>query len=801
MEKIIQLTDKNNSRTKFMISPSSFVKLYFDIKWEEMKAMITSLSPSDPSYIVYRAICHDYDPSLSFAERMVWIRKALMDPPKDLGLFILLLRTSVYLASQCNLIDEAQRTLDLMKQISVKKLDPYLQTCIFEAQWHIAGSTRAYPDQLEPLSQALEVLPKSKTPTWRWIKAKQIRSALENEDFALAIKELEELKPCPYPISNEVSYNFLYLWYLSSCGKTAEAYGLLKNDPKRMFTGTANWLRFRIFLYSDHLDEAALELPKIPFKKDSLLGYLALAKRDLQTARLYGEKSLHITASMHPRHYVEAQQFMASLELASGNARSCRVILSQLDPHECKLSCSGEWLRLHMLEGNHEKAVEQFHKINEKGIPELIRNKLHFAHELTYPQWKKLCEKQTTDTPRNTKSASVSFPPKNNLSQPEQLIGSSPAMQELRDRIPKLSRLQSPILIEGEAGTGKELVSNLIHNSSPTADQPFFSVNCISSSSLLVESQLFGHVKSTFPSNHKKDEGLLVKAGRGTVVLKEIDLGSVLLQNQILRLIEEGHICPVGSSVPQKVKARLIINSAVDLKETLRKDLYYTLERVHIKIPPLRERPEDILLLARYFLQKHFHQFDMALGEDLIEVMRSYLWPGNVEELEEEIKRMAMISKGSQLLRASLFRPLSFHQTSSSVPSKTTRLMNREILEPQERTLKMPMKMPTEEAPKSQQSPAPIFEILGHEYSKRSRYIKHTMTRQKAVLELFDQHEKITPANVVKLLHCSLTTASKDLSFLENKGFIRRVLTSAHIRTSYYVKAEVSSEKEMTPRG
>jgi len=344
---------------------------------------------------------------------------------------------------------------------------------------------------------------------------------------------------------------------------------------------------------------------------------------------------------------------------------------------------------------------------------------------------------------------------KENLPEGESLIGSSTAIRELRHRIPKLSAGKSAILIEGESGTGKELVSKLIHQNNSPSDKPFISINCISNSRLPVESQLFGHVKRTLPAANQLHEGILAKAG--TVVLKNIDLGSSILQNQILQFIEKGQISPLGGTTLQKVHARLIINTNVDLEETLRKDLYYVLSRVHIKIPPLRERKEDIPLLASYFLTKYSPRFNMVLSEDLLEKMRSYSWPGNVQELKDEIKRMAMISKGSQLLRGTLFQsPLH------------------------------PLRVKDYSAPSSET----ISD--SSESSRRLPHYRYTKVRHQSILELFNENKKVTRLQIVKQLKCSHTTASTDLKFLEQEGLIRRVITSGHLRTSYYVAVDSS---------
>jgi len=733
-----------------------------------MKSMVRDLSVNDPSYTLIRAICFDYEPKLSRKERLDWVRKAMENPPNDLEFFIPLLWTLVFYATHLNLLDDSERAIRLLDQMPWRKLDPELKAVILKIRWWISHSLCNYPDELKYISEAVECVNGSRTPLWNQLKAFRIRSALENDDFSVAEKDLEDIRD--YKTKNSdymVSHPFLFPYYLCKTGRIAQAYQLmLKNQEYISAERSSIWLRLKILIRAGRFEEAQSDLEKtrkitslyMPFIYSMESGYLSMAKKDLAAARIHAQDCVNLTMTGNPSLRSEAQQLMALVELASGNTQAARVVLSQLNPQENKSMYSGEMLRLYLLEGNRPKAMTHLKAIEKQNIPELLSEKLRFAHELSFSEMTHLLLESSTISDR---VSSISITSKVKQVDPDEnisLIGRSSSILQIREQIRKLARQQSTVLIEGEAGTGKELVARLIHENSSRSNEPFISINCISNSYFLVESQLLGHVEKGFSSGLKSQAGSFVQAGKGTILLKEIDLASPHLQTQILQCLERGEFYPLGSTVPQKIRARFIINSTVDLNETLRKDLYFVLSRVHIRIPPLRERKEDIPLLAIHFLKKHFSQFEISLSEELLEAMQAYFWPGNIHEFEEEIKRMVMISKGSQTLRPHLFQPQLYQQKSSDLNSETY-----------------------------SNSPS----VFAKSPVKVGNF-KHRMTRQQAILELFNQNEKLTPSLVVQLLGCSLKTASTDLMFLEKKGLMRRVLTSTHLRTSYYVQTNSS---------
>ncbi len=233
------------------------------------------------------------------------------------------------------------------------------------------------------------------------------------------------------------------------------------------------------------------------------------------------------------------------------------------------------------------------------------------------------------------------------------MIGRSPEMEKIYRILSKVAQSAHPVLILGESGTGKELVARTIHAYGPNAAKPFLPVDCGSLVPTLIESELFGYVKGAFTgANHSKD-GLLVSAEGGTVFLDEIGELSLDMQAKLLRALQEREVRPVGATHRVPIKARIVAATNRDLagmveKGGFRKDLFYRLNVVNLRLPPLRDRREDIPLLAAHFLdgisRENGRKF--TLSDEVLRTMMHYDWPGNVRELQNSIERACALSSG-----------------------------------------------------------------------------------------------------------------------------------------------------------
>jgi two-component system response regulator PilR (NtrC family) len=234
------------------------------------------------------------------------------------------------------------------------------------------------------------------------------------------------------------------------------------------------------------------------------------------------------------------------------------------------------------------------------------------------------------------------------------VIGYSKAMLQVRDLILRAAPTDSTVLIQGESGVGKELVARALQHGSPRRDKPFIAVNCGALTETLLESELFGHQKGSFTGAVADKGGLVEVAHTGTLFLDEVSEMSPQLQVKVLRLLEEKEFKPVGSVQTRRVDVRFITATNKDLEQEIarnafRKDLYYRLNVIPVHIPPLRERRDDIPLLAEYFLQKYCREMKREgkrFDPQVKEAMLKHPWPGNIRELENAVQRAVALSDG-----------------------------------------------------------------------------------------------------------------------------------------------------------
>jgi transcriptional regulator with GAF, ATPase, and Fis domain len=250
-----------------------------------------------------------------------------------------------------------------------------------------------------------------------------------------------------------------------------------------------------------------------------------------------------------------------------------------------------------------------------------------------------------------------------------EIVGSSPAVREVFSILDRIIPTAFPVLIEGESGTGKELVARSIHRNGPRASGPFLSENCGAVPETLLESELFGHAKGAFTGADRTREGLFQRAHGGTLFLDEIGEMSPTMQTKLLRALQEGEVRKVGGSTVEHVDVRVISATNRNLKEAVgagefREDLYYRLNVLHVRLPPLRERREDVEPLLEHFLEHACAAAGVprkTFSASALKILTSYAWPGNIRELENEVKRLVALADsviGPELLEHLTEAPL-----------------------------------------------------------------------------------------------------------------------------------------------
>jgi DNA-binding NtrC family response regulator len=268
----------------------------------------------------------------------------------------------------------------------------------------------------------------------------------------------------------------------------------------------------------------------------------------------------------------------------------------------------------------------------------------------------------------------------------ENIIGESEAMQDVFRAIGKAAFTSATVLITGESGTGKEVVARAIHYNSPRASAPFVPVNCGGIPEGLLESELFGHVKGAFTGATESRAGFFQTAELGTIFLDEISETTLPMQVKLLRVLQDKEVCMVGTTRPRKVNVRIIAATNKDLLDLVRKgifreDLFFRLHVITIEIPPLRERGNDILLLAHHFAESFCREFDKPVprfSDNALQALKDYSWPGNVRELENVVQRLIVMTDGDildvpdfpSLMRFSALRKTGFQRTLNEVEAE-----------------------------------------------------------------------------------------------------------------------------------
>ena len=276
---------------------------------------------------------------------------------------------------------------------------------------------------------------------------------------------------------------------------------------------------------------------------------------------------------------------------------------------------------------------------------------------------------------------------------PEAIIfGKSEQMQALRERLDKVAAANVPVLIEGESGTGKDIIARMIHARSPWKTGPYVKVNCPAIPGTLLESELFGYEKGAFTGAYGMKPGRVEMAHRGTLFLDEISELDLALQSKLLQLLQDGQFCRIGAQEDKKVEVRIVCATnrklEVEIESgTFRQDLFYRINVVNLQLPPLRERRGDIEELANYFLEYYNRKYNCRtrpVSADLIGTLRKYHWPGNIRELENLIKRYVILGSEDLLTNDLMVREPESYTPEINVDGpislkKVTRQATREL--------------------------------------------------------------------------------------------------------------------------
>jgi two-component system response regulator AtoC len=303
--------------------------------------------------------------------------------------------------------------------------------------------------------------------------------------------------------------------------------------------------------------------------------------------------------------------------------------------------------------------------------------------------------RQQSDVAQTKRLKSSDSPP---LPPTAAIFGTTPAMALIHRQIRRVANVNIPVLLTGESGTGKGVVSSLIHCYSAAAHSPFVQINCAALPTELIESELFGYEKGSFTGANAAKQGRLEMAGSGTVFLDEIAEMDARLQAKLLHVLQDGHFSRVGATQEQQVCTRFIIATNRNLQQEIaagnfREDLYYRIDGITIHLPALRERAEDIPALVEYFLQKYGQRYATripSVSPDIMNRLQAYHWPGNIRQLENLIRRYVVLGSEETVLTELVESPRDVfqftlppngHVSLKEITRRAVRQVERQVIE------------------------------------------------------------------------------------------------------------------------
>lgn len=689
----------------------------------------------------------------------------------DADIQFLLLRLGSQLAIRLNRHDEARHFLGLARSVQDGTVRPELKAALLLSEAALLEIVADYEQAADRCSKALDLGIRVPGAFWAQLKSHRAYYAICDHDFGLAQRDIRDIEAHPGLQSNLIA-PVLALNAQLYCESGRPDMGLALLDAASEEDAGLDRSRYvtlcvKLLLHARRLDEAGVMLDQAEHENGSLLeptsrtlrALESLAHGEIESARTHARGAIIGVDRGLPSDFEFALRTLAGVELAARQTREASRILARLDPRRAKMSSQMLWARLHLLQNEFGHAVEYYRRVAAHGavyVAQQVRN----AAEMSACDLARLqAEVEPTGTgPSDPGSPGAQSetpdPGDDNLA----LVGESEPMVRVRHLITAFARLPAPVLITGETGTGKDVAARLLHAGSSRREEAFIPLNCGALSDTLIESELFGHVKGAFTGADRDHDGLFVAAGRGTIFLDEIHAMSPRLQAALLRVLENGEVRPVGSSRFRRTEAKVIAatNEAIEWlieQKRFRTDLYYRLAKLRIDMPSLRDRPEDVSTLAGHFVRRMVGHDDVVLADDLLRALRRHPWPGNVRELRNEIERIVLTAGHARVLTARWFKPDGNGEQVTDIATSFLR----------------------DEGPAAEAVPLP------------SANQRHTWTRRRRLRQLMQQYDRLTRAEVIQLLGCSPNTATRDLRALEQEGFVRRVHTSAHLRTSYFV--------------
>ncbi len=511
-----------------------------------------------------------------------------------------------------------------------------------------------------------------------------------------------------------------------------------------------------------------------------LLSTKALLDGDQSLALVHAKKFKEISVGKFGRSTNFNFYTLLRAELAGGNAKAGRLLVeNQKSGFERHFLSHFFSARIELIAGNTEKALLHFRKVQGKCRKYNALGRLDIELDLSLELNARHMRLLLQDVPQERKSApskvvaSAGGSAKHKQTGVRRLMGVSKVMSTVRKDILKYARLDIPVLITGETGVGKDVMAHAIHEESDRRREPFIAINCGAIAESLLQSELFGHEAGAYTGATKAHQGLFEAARGGTLFLDEIGDISPAIQIALLRILESGEFRSVGSTKSRPYHCRIVTATNAPLESRVeeglfRVDLLYRLKRLTLHIPPLRERTEDIEILAEHFLNTGNSEEDWSsFSPELKSALLRHRWPGNVRELKNEIEKMRLLNsdKSYYEIEDAKFLPLSAPVFAERVLPST----------------KKESESPLPASPEGNIGDI-VQQVLQNSHAQFRRIDK--------IKALFREHKRFTRQEICQITGVTTQTAGNDLKTLIAEGFIRKVEPTRSPRTHYFCLAD-----------
>lgn len=703
------------------------------------------------------------------------IDKAIIKGHPDPNLFLLFISLSVSYNCEFNQLEKAKSLCSIADSFSFEEIPPLIKAVFIQSRAKLLHMDGQIIETAKLMNQSVSFLNKAEPRSYfllqNYLSMNAIKGQLkERNEYKLS--QLNELSPQD---QDSMSIH-LKLINCIVTGNHQEGFALIGEFKKQIKGGNSplfEQFNNLLKINSGDFEEASYQ--------ENLFKYMSKAFECFSSGRIEEAMKYHqaLLKEKMTLSYLNLSfsYIPLNFEICSRRIGKAKLLLQEKTKKGDIFYLDDLFYgRLQLLENDEEGANASFSRlienVNRYGAMNRLEFELQFAKEMKLPVIMRLMNGWPAKTSEILFKKKKEEPVKLFVKEKEKgiklLVGKSAAINQVKDLVKKYAALKAPVLVTGETGTGKELVSRALHDEGLFPNEPFLAINCGALTDTLLQSELFGYEAGAFTGAQKQRKGIFEAAGKGTVLLDEFGDISSKLQVSLLRVLEANEIRLIGSTTTRQIECKIVIATNVDLQNAViekkfREDLFFRLARFEIKLPSLRERVEDIPELIHYFLLANSNRSDKSksLSTELLNTLTAYHWPGNIRELKNEMERLYILNPGLDVLSLEHF-DFTHLQTNTKMTPKTQAIIPSLVSNLKESITK-------NEA---------VLKIIQNGFRVEKRHA--------LLIELFKEYKKLTRSQIMKATNVGPATATKDLQSLMDAGFIVRRSPTKSTSTDYF---------------